>query len=254
MSDAVLYERRDAVAIITINRPDARNAINEEVRVGLFDAWNRFEADREAHVAILTGAGDRAFCAGMDMKEARAAVFTVPPPGHFPIPGDTVPVTKPTISAVNGIAAAGGWWFAQACDLCVAAEHATFAVTEAKVGRGVAWSTPLIHMLPQRVMAEVLLTGRAFTAQRLYELGFVNRVVPGAALLESALALAAEIAGNAPLTVRAALATVKAAARLQAVEAQEAARALFEPVYRSNDAQEGPRAFAEKRAPRWTAT
>lgn len=254
MSDEILYERRGNVSIITINRPQARNAINEAVRLGLFDAWNRFEADRDALVAILTGAGDKAFCAGMDLKEARETGLAVPPPGHFPVPGETVKVTKPTISAVNGVAAAGGWWFAQACDLCVAAEHATFAVTEVKVGRGVPWSTPLIHMLPQRIMTEVLLTGRPFTAQRLYELGFVNRVVPAAALLEGALELAAEVAANAPLSVRAALGTVRAAASLQAADAQEAARAIFEPVYCSQDAQEGPRAFAEKRAPRWTGT
>ncbi|MBO9513234.1 MAG: enoyl-CoA hydratase/isomerase family protein [Variovorax sp.] len=254
MSEAILYERRGPVAVITINRPEARNAINEAVRLGLFDAWKRFEADPEARVAILTGAGDKAFCAGMDLKEARDTKLEVPPPGFFPIPGDTVPVSKPTIAAVNGAALAGGWWFAQACDLCVAADHATFAVTEVRVGRGVPWATPLIHLLPQRIMAEILLTGRPFTAQRMYELGYVNQVARTGALLDDALSLAKVIAANAPLSVRAAVGTVRAAARLPAAEAHARATALFEPVYRSNDAQEGPRAFAEKRAPRWTGT
>ncbi len=252
MSEAVLYEMRGAVAVITLNRPDQRNAINEAMRTGLFDAWRRFEADPQARVAILTGAGDKAFCAGMDLKEARERSLGVPPPGYFPIPGDTVPVSKPTIAAVNGVAMAGGWWFAQACDLCVAAEHVNFAISEVKVGRGAPWALPLAHMLPQRVMAEILMTGRPFSAQRLHELGFVNKVVPAAELMEAAMALATEIAANAPLSVGACRAMVRMSTQLSGAEAAQAATALFEPVYRSADAQEGPRAFAEKRPPRWT--
>lgn len=254
MNDAVLYARHGAVATITINRPEARNAINEAVRLGLFEAWRRFEDDAAAAVAILTGSGDAAFCAGMDLKEAGARRLGVPPAGFFPVPGETVAVSKPTIAAVNGAALAGGWWFAQACDLCVAADHATFAVTEVRVGRGVPWATPLIHLLPRRIMAEILLTGRPFTAQRMAELGYVNRVVPRAGLLDCALELADQIAANAPLSVRAAVQTVRLAAQWPAAEARARAEAVFAPVYRSHDAQEGPRAFAEKRAPRWTGT
>ena len=204
MSDAILYEMRGPVALITINRPESRNAINSEVRAGLHGAWQRFEQDDAALVAILTGAGDRAFCAGMDLKEASATGLKVPARGFIPILGDSVHVSKPTIAAVNGMAMAGGWLFAQMCDLCVAAEHATFAITEARVGRGTPWAAPLVHMLPQRIVMELLLTGEPMSATRMRELGYVNHVVPFEQLIPRSLELALRIAANAPLTVKAA--------------------------------------------------
>jgi enoyl-CoA hydratase len=251
MSDAILFELQGPVALITINRPGSRNAINAEVRAGLFAAWKRFEEDESAKVAILTGAGDRAFCAGMDLKEASATGLAVPPRGFIPTLGDAIHVSKPTIAAVNGMAVAGGWLFAQMCDLCVAAEHASFAITEARVGRGTPWAAPLIHMLPQRIMLELLLTGEPMGATRLWELGYVNHVVPREQLLPRSLELARRIAANAPLTVRACRALVYAATESGRTEALRAGDRLFEPVYRSADAQEGPRAFAEKRPPIW---
>jgi enoyl-CoA hydratase len=251
MSEAILYAMHGPVAVITINRPEARNAINSAVREGLAAAWRRFETDTFAKVAILTGAGERAFCAGMDLKEASAMGLQVPARGFIPILGDSVEVTKPTIAAVNGPALAGGWLFAQMCDLCVAAEHATFAIAEARVGRGTPWAAPLIHMLPQRIMMELLLTGEPMSATRLYELGYVNRVVPGNELLARSLELAERIAANAPLTVRACRALVYASTETGRSAALQAGDRLFEPVYRSEDAQEGPRAFAEKRPPVW---
>lgn len=251
MTEAVLYEQRDQVAIITINRPEARNAINRAVREGMFEALRRVEAEPGIQVAILTGAGDRAFCAGMDLKEAAAEGRGILPRGFLPVIGDTIEMTKPTIAAVNGVAMAGGWMFAQMCDLCVAADHAVFAITEAKVGRGTPWAAPLIGMLPQRVAMEVLLTGDPISAQRLFELGYVNQVVPGERLMEAALALAARIAGNAPLTVRACRELVHLSQEMGRSAALRAARHLFQPVYASEDAQEGPRAFAEKRKPVW---
>lgn len=251
MNEAILYEMRGAVAIITINRPESRNAINREVREGLSSAWQRFETDPAARVAILTGAGERAFCAGMDLKEASATGLKVPPRGFIPTLGDAIQVSKPTIAAVNGLAVAGGWLFAQMCDLCVAAEHATFAITEARVGRGTPWAAPLIHMLPQRIMMELLLTGEPMSAARLQQLGYVNHVVGAAQLLPRSLELAERIAANAPLTVRAARALVYAATESGRSEALRAGDRLFEPVYLSEDAQEGPRAFAEKRPPVW---
>jgi len=251
MSDAILYELHGPVALITLNRPASRNAINAEVRAGLSEAWQRFEADPSAQVAILTGAGDKAFCAGMDLKEASALGLKVPPRGFIPTLGDVIQVSKPTIAAVNGIAMAGGWLFAQMCDLCVAAEHATFAITEARVGRGTPWAAPLLHMLPQRIMMELLLTGEPMSAARLHELGYVNQVVPREQLLPRSFELAQRIAANAPLTVRAARALVYASTECGRTEALRAGDRLFEPVYLSEDAQEGPRAFAEKRAPVW---
>jgi enoyl-CoA hydratase/carnithine racemase len=251
MSDAILFEMRGPVALITINRPASRNAINSEVRAGLFAAWKRFEEDDAAKVAILTGAGDKAFCAGMDLKEASATGLKVPPRGFIPTLGDVIQVSKPTIAAVNGMAMAGGFLFAQMCDLCVAADHATFAITEARVGRGTPWAAPLLHMLPQRVMMELLLTGDPMSAARLCELGYVNHVVPLARLLPRSLELATRIAANAPLTVRACRALVYASTESGRTEALRTGDRLFESVYLSEDAQEGPRAFAEKRPPAW---
>jgi enoyl-CoA hydratase/carnithine racemase len=136
-------------------------------------------------------------------------------------------------------------------DLCVAAEHAKFAITEVRVGRGAPWAAPLPWLIPPRVAMELLLTGEPLDAARAYELGLVNRVVPAAELREEALRMAKVIAGNAPLTVRAGKALVYASAELGWSAALEEADRLYEPVYLSEDAQEGPRAFAEKRAPRW---
>jgi len=252
MSDAVLFDARDdGIAIITLNRPEARNALGKEIREGLFAAWDRFERDPVLRVAILTGAGDKAFCAGGDLKEMTEIRMTVPPRDMFPVPGDNIALSKPTIAAVNGVAFAGGWMIAQACDLCVASTAARFAVTEVKVGRSSPWAAPLIHMIPQRIMMEILLTGNPISAQRAYEIGLVNRLAEPDALMDSALALAAEILDGAPLSVRAARETVMLATEMGRSAALQAARHASEYCYRSEDAQEGPSAFAGKRRPRW---
>lgn len=250
--EAVLYEvRGDGVAVVTINRPEARNALNRAVREGLFARLREAEDDPAVKVVVLTGAGDRAFCAGMDLKEAAAEGRGVLPRGFLPVIGDTIEMIKPSIAAVNGVAMAGGWMLAQMCDLCVAVEGAVFAITEAKVGRGTPWAAPLSGMLPQRVMMEVLLTGDPVSAERLHALGFVNQVVPLPDLMPSALALAGRIAGNAPLTVRACRELVHMGQEMGRASVMRAARHLFTPVYMREDVLEGPRAFAEKRAPAW---
>jgi enoyl-CoA hydratase len=252
MSDAVLFDARDdGIAIITLNRPEARNALGKEIRAGLFAAWDRFERDPALRVAVLTGAGDKAFCAGGDLKEMTERRLTVPPRDMFPVPGDNIELTKPTIAAVNGVAFAGGWMIAQACDLCVASTSAKFAITEVKVGRSSPWAAPLIHMIPQRIMMEIVLTGKPISAQRAYEIGLVNRVAEPEQLMDTALELAAEILDGAPLSVRAARETVMLATEMGRSAALQAARAASEYAYRSEDAQEGPRAFAEKRRPHW---
>ena len=251
MSDAVLFDlREDGIAIITIDRPDSRNALTSEVRAGLFDAWDRFEREPAARIAILTGAGS-AFCAGGDLKEMTETRMAVPPRDMFPVPGDTIELTKPTIAAVNGVAFAGGWMIAQACDLCVASTEARFAITEVKVGRSSPWATPLIHMIPQRIMMEIVLTGKPIDARRAYEIGLVNRVAEPEALLDTALTLAAEVLAGAPLSVRVGREMVMLATEMGRAAALTAARHGAEYLYRSEDAQEGPSAFAEKRAPRW---
>src|SRR5215510_978302 len=204
MAEEILYENRGRVAILTINRPEARNAINSGVREGLVTAWERFEKDKEARVAILTGAGDKAFCAGADLKEMAQRKVGSLPRNFLPTPNVNIHVTKPVIAAVNGVAYAGGWALVQMCDIVVASETARFAITEAKVGRGMPWAVPLTHMIPQKVLLEILLTGDPISAQRAYEIGFVNHVVPPEQLMPKALEIAETIADNAPLTVAAA--------------------------------------------------
>lgn len=250
MKNEVLYEIRDGIAIITINRPERRNAINMAVREQLNDAFVRFEADTLARVAILTGAGDQAFCAGMDLKEAAELKLQVSPP--MPTLGDNVKVSKPVIAAVNGHTYAGGWLLAQMCDLCIAADTAKFGITEAKVGRGFAWAVPLFDMLPQRIVVELLMTGRTIDARRACEIGFVNQVVPASELMAKAIELAREIAANAPLTVAAVKELAQISGEMGRSAALKFARQMFdEKVYRSEDAIEGPRAFKEKRPPVW---
>lgn len=252
MSDAVLFDARgDGIALITLNRPDTRNALTREIRDGLFAAWERFEADPALRVAILTGSGDKAFCAGGDLKEMVDRGLQVPPRDMFPVPGDNIALSKPTIAAVNGVAFAGGWMIAQACDLCVASTSARFAITEVKVGRSSPWAAPLIHMIPQRIMMEIILTGKPITAQRAYEIGLVNRLAEPDALLDRALELAREILDGAPLSVQAGRETVLLATEMGRAAALQAARHASEHAYRSGDAQEGPKAFAEKRRPDW---
>jgi enoyl-CoA hydratase len=251
MAEDILYENRGRVVVVTINRPESRNAINSGVREGLVAAWERFAKDTEARVAILTGAGDKAFCAGADLKEMALRKLGALPRNFLPTLNVNIQLVKPVIAAVNGVAYAGGWALAQMCDLVVASETARFAITEAKVGRGMPWAVPLTHMIPQKVLLEILLTGDPITAQRAYELGFVNHVVPADQVIAKAMQIAETIAENAPLTVAAAKEMVYLATDMGRMVGIEAARHLFDHVYRSEDAQEGPRAFAEKRKPNW---
>jgi enoyl-CoA hydratase/carnithine racemase len=211
----------------------------------------RFTADDDAAVLVLTGAGDQAFCAGGDLREMAEGALTVPPPDFLPQFGRNVVVDKPTIAAVNGVAYAGGFLLAQQCDLVVAADTARFAVTEVKVGRGSPWAAPLPRLVPPRVAMQLLLTGDPIDAHRAREVGLVNEVVPLAGLRATAQALAARIAANAPLSVRAAKATVGLVAELPLAQAYAEAERIWAPVYGSADAQEGPAAFRDKRAPVW---
>lgn len=254
MANEVLYEVADKVAVITLNRPEKRNALNAAVRQGLWDAWRRFEADDTARVAILTGAGDKAFCAGADLAEMSADRRGVPPADFMPDLGRNIEITKPTIAAVRGIAYAGGWRLVQMSDLCVAGSSARFAITEVLVGRGMAWAAPMVHMIPPRVFLELMMTGQPITAQRAYELGFVNRVVDDAAVMTESHVLAQSIVAGAPLVSAAAKRMLRAAMGVGAEAGLRAAEAIFEPVYESADAKEGPLAFREKRKPNWRGT
>jgi enoyl-CoA hydratase/carnithine racemase len=250
-SEVVLYEVEDKVAWLTINRPEARNALSKAVRDGLWDGFRRFASDDSAAVLVLTGAGEKAFCAGGDLKEMSSTSLKVPPPDFLPYLQRTVKTDKPVIAAVNGVAFAGGFLLAQMVDLVIAADHAKFAITEAKVGRGSPWAAPLPWLIPPRVAMEIMVTAEPITAQRAYELGLVNKVVPLPELRSAAAEMAAGIAANAPLSVRAAKSLVYLSAEHGWTKALEEADALYESVYLSEDGQEGPRAFAEKRRPVW---
>ena len=246
----VSYALSEGVATITLRRPEQLNAMNSAMRAEIVAAFKRFDTDGDAHVAILTGEG-RAFCAGADLKEMADIGFGTPPPASIPHLGRSFHVSKTTIAQVNGIAYAGGFLLAQMCDLCTAAETAAFGLTEVRWGRGAPWATPLIWMLPQRIMMELLVTGEPMPARRAYELGFVNRIAPAETLAEETMKLARTIVANAPLGVKAGRALTYMATEMGRSAAFPVGDYCFEQAYNSEDALEGPRAFRERRAPKW---
>ncbi len=252
VGDVVRYDVVRRVAWLTINRPEARNALSQEVRDALFTGFRRFAEDGEAAALVLTGTGDAAFCAGGDLREMADTALTVPPPDFVPQLGRNLMVDKPVIGAVNGIAYGGGFLLVQQCDLVIAADNARFAVTEARLGRGSPWAVPLSGLVGPRIAMQLLITGEPISAHRAYEVGLVNQVVPLAGLYEAAQSLGERIAANAPLSVMAAKRTVGLLADHPLEEAYELAEQMWAPVYRSADAQEGPAAFRDKRHPIWT--
>ncbi len=254
INEVVGYRVENRVAWVTIQREEARNALSKAVREGLWAGVRRFNDDDTALVLVLTGSGDKAFCAGGDLKEMADTALEIPPADFLPFFGRNIEVEKPTIAAVNGIAYAGGFLLAQMCDITIAADHAKFAVTEAKVGRGSPWAAPLSWLLPPKLALQILLTGDPIDAARAREIGLVNEVVPLADLHAAAQAMAESIAANAPLTVRAAKKMVYANAPENLTGEFEYGDEIWAPVYTSNDGREGPLAFREKRAPNWTAT
>jgi enoyl-CoA hydratase/carnithine racemase len=251
VGDEILYEVREGIAWLTINRPESRNALNKSARDAFGEAARTFADDPAQLVLVITGAGDRAFCAGADLKEMADSGMRIPPKDILVYFNRTLVTHKPIIAAVNGLAYAGGFQLAQMVDLVVAAEHATFAVTEARVGRGAPWAAPLPWIIGPRVALELLTTAQPITAQRAYEIGFVNRVVPGDQLLAETEKMARAIADNAPLSVRAAKELIYASASLGWHDALDEGDRIYEKVYLSEDGQEGPRAFKEKRRPVW---
>jgi len=248
------YEVAEQVATITIRRPGQRNAVDAAVTAALREAMDRFEGDGETLVAILTGEGERAFCAGMDLKAFAAGEGPAILEGRGGFGGFTAyPRTKPVIAAVNGAALAGGFEVVLACDLVVAAEHAVFGLPEVKRGlfaaSGGAMRLPLV--VPRAQAMELLLTGDPIDAATALALGLVNRVVPGAQLAAAARELAERVRANAPLAVRETLAIARATTDPTEAHWSRNDSAWFR-IAGTEDAREGPRAFAEKRPPRWT--
>src|ERR1700747_2918072 len=158
MTEAFSYRVEGGVAWLTIERPEARNALNAAVREGLYAGVRRFNRAGTGKVLVLTGAGEKAFCAGGDLKEMAETALTVPPPDFVPQFGRNIEVAKPTIAAVNGVAWAGGFLLAQSCDLCIAADTATFAISEVRVGRGAPWAAPLSWLIAARVTRAITMT------------------------------------------------------------------------------------------------
>jgi enoyl-CoA hydratase len=247
---AVIYERDGEIAVITLNRPEKRNALSEDVRNGIRDSFARFEADEAAKVAVLTGAG-KSFCAGADLGELAKRNIHATGKSYTPILQRNMFVSKPVIAAVNGHALGGGFLQAQMCDLVIASSDASFGMPEAKWGRGAPWSVPLLWMIPQRVWLEMALTGQPIDAQRAYEIGLVNQVVSPEELLKCALSLGRVIATGAPLTIQATMKMVRLSKEMGLSPAWDVAEQIFAGVYASADAIEGPRAFVEGRAPSW---
>lgn len=246
----VVAETVGKVLVVTLNRPEKRNAVTQEMSHRLHELFGSFEQDPELEVAVLAARGP-AFCAGADLKAMSAQKMLVPPIDYGTFLKDAMPMTKPVVAAVNGPALAGGFRLVQACDLVVASPNAYFGITEVKRGRGSPWATPLRGMLPERILNQILLTGDPISAERAYQVGFINEVVEPDDLLSTALRLATTIAENAPLSVRAAKKMVGLTAELSASAALQSAGWMYEHVYLSEDAQEGPLAFNEGRAPQW---
>jgi enoyl-CoA hydratase len=251
MADEVLRERRGHIDILTINRPEARNAMNRAAAVALSDFLDEAEADDNVWVVVLTGAGDKAFSAGMDLKAFATGEFPITDKGFGGLTQRKFP--KPLIAAVNGSALAGGFEMMLSCDMVVASEDAKFGIPEAKRGL-IAGAGGLIR-LPKRVPIaiglEMALTGDPIDAHRAAALGLVNTVVPAAGVLDAALDLAGRIAANAPLAVRRSKEVMVKSADMPEDEAWTANNAAFGEIGQSADALEGAMAFAEKRLPNW---
>jgi enoyl-CoA hydratase len=254
-SDEVLFKRIDEhVGLVTINRPEARNAINGPVASGIDRCVKETEADDAIWVVILTGTGGLAFSAGADLKEVsagRGAALRTPDGGF----GGFVRAkrTKPWIAAVNGTAFGGGTELALACDMIVAVESANFGLPEVK--RGIMAAAGGIFRLPRalpRALAmEMIATGAPLPAPRALELGMINRVTKPATLLEEALTLARDICANAPVAVRESLGVARVSGDLSEEELWPLSEAAATRNRATEDSKEGPRAFVEKRPPRW---
>ena len=253
MADEVLTERQGRTLVITINRPEARNAFNLAVTKGLADAMDELDGTPELSVAIVTGAGGN-FCAGMDLK-AFVAGENVSIPGRG-IGFTEQPPRKPVIAAVEGYALAGGTEIVLATDLVVAAKNAKFGIPEVKRGLVAAGGglLRLPHRIPYQKALELALTGDNFTAEEAADWGFVNVLTEPGEALAGALALAERITKNGPLAVAATKEIIVKSAGWSEDEMWRKQSELIRPVFSSKDAIEGATAFAEKRAPNWTGS
>lgn len=250
---SVRYEKRDRIAIVTMDRPEAMNSLTKEMLIGLEAAFDDFEADPKLRVAIFTATGERAFCTGLDLKVALPALNEGDSMGYDdPAKRPFQRNFKPIITAVNGVCVAGGLEFMLGTDIRIAAAHAKFGLAEVRWAVVPAGGSHirLPQQIPWAIAMELLLTGNTIDAQRAYEVGLINKVVPADKLMDEAMAYAERICENGPLAVR----TAKEIA-LRALNNEPAfvlEKTMAARVFASADAQEGPRAFAAKRKPEYT--
>ena len=257
---AALTERRGDVLVITINRPEARNAVNGAVSTAVGDALEQAQNDAAVRAVVITGAGDKSFCAGADLKAiSRRENLYHPDHGEWGFAGYVHHfIDKPTIAAVNGTALGGGTELALASDLVVACDSATFGLPEVKVGLFAAAGGVfrIVHQLPRKIALEMVLTGEPISAAEAAKWGLINQVVADGTVLEAALALAERVTVNAPLSVQASK-RIAYGADDGVIPDEEPGWARtqreFGVVLKSEDAKEGPLAFAEKRPPVWKA-
>ncbi len=256
----VLYEQKDRIVTITINRPEAMNAIDPETHEALIAAWTRFRDDDSAWVAILTGAGDQAFSAGADLKKFVPAEFAGrggASHNTFDLGGITrgLEIWKPMIAAINGFCLAGGLEQALACDLRIAASHARFGLTEVRwaIMPGAGGTQRLPRAVPLAKAMEMILTADHVTAEEALGLGLVNKVVPLPELMPAARALAGRLCERGPLALRAAKEAVIRGLSLPLADGLRLEAFLSGVLRRTEDAIEGPKAFAEKRPPAFKA-
>ena len=264
MSDeVVLFEQKHSVALITLNRPEARNALNPESLVRLAEAWQRVRDDESIRVAVITGSGP-AFCAGMDLgsmiplitgarppqDEWDKALISDPSLTHRAILRN-FDARKPVIAAINGFAVAGGMELVMGCDLRVASDTSRFGLQEVKwaLFPGGGSTVRLPNQIPYARAMEMLLTGDLFEATDMLDYGFLNYAVPAAEVLDKSFELAEKIAGNGPVAVSAVRRSAREAIGVPEARALERESELSAPVYATQDAIEGPRAFMEKRTP-----
>ncbi len=249
MADSVvLYEVKDHIAYVTMNRPEKRNALNSELCIELGKTWGRFEQDPDALVAIFSGAG-KVFCNGADLNPGALTLEAL----RQAFAPNGIGVLKPIIGAVNGVAVGAGYGLAiRSCDLTIAAESAQFGFPEPRFGTlgAIVEYNPY---MPFKLTLEFLLTGQMMSAQRAYEVGLINKVVPEAELMSEAAALAETLKKNAPLVLRAVkyaqYKVMDTIARKAPREAQREFDEFIQPIRDSEDRQEGARAFLEKREP-----
>lgn len=255
--DPVLYQVDRGIATITINRAEHRNSLSVAATNRLHDLWEQVDADREVRAVILTSADCGTFCAGLDLKEAARVkeeqdvdiLSLMKDPFHTRMRM----VTKPIIAAMTGHLIAGGMMLSLNCDLRVGLAGTQVGITETRlVGRGSPWAIPLLWMLPQPFLMELVLTGELHPIERVYELGFINYLEDSPDAVRSrAQKLARRISDNAPLSVMAGKESILTAMSVGCDTGLQLAQRIYREVYASEDAQEGPRAFAEKRAPVW---